>query len=524
LCAFMVGLPFPRVRDGTARRFAFAPVLVALAVLVVHGRSILFGFTGLDDRDLIVDDQAFLAQSASLWRVFGRAYMHVVDTSHAYYRPLVTASYVIDAHFSGLDPRGYHLTNVALYAVAGVLVHALLRTLALGPAIALAGALVFAVLPALAPAVAWIPGRNDSLLAVFALASWIAFVRDAARPSIWHKTAHCLFFGLALFTKESAVVLPAVCLAHVALARPEDWARVRRPRVIGGFAAAWAVIAAARVFAHSPSGSLAPSLQEVLANLPLVVTGLGKIVLPVHLSVFALAPDVPLWPGVIACVAMAVAAWSIPAARPRIVALGAVAFVLFLAPIVIFSGSLVLDQRLVLPACGVLIAAGEIVDGMRLERVTLIASAAAVFLAFAGLTVAFEGAFRDPGAFARDAVDGSPHSPLAHFCLGREYQTAGEDDRALVEYRAALALGPSEVVHNNIAVIAMARGLWEEAERELAQEIALNPGYGKAYYNLGIALRHEGRMDEACAAEGRALELAADDDAVGRERARDCSR
>jgi protein O-mannosyl-transferase len=524
LCAFMVGLPFPRVRDGTTRRFAFAPVLVALAVLVVHGRCIFFGLTGLDDRDLIVDDHAFLTQPASVWRVFGRAYMHVVDAGHVYYRPLVTASYMLDAHFSGLDPRGYHLTNVAFYAIAAVLVHRLLRTLDLGPAIALAGALVFAVLPALAPAVAWIPGRNDSLLAVFALASWIAFVRNAAQPSMWHKTAHCLFFGLAIFTKESAVVLPAVCLAHVALARPDDWARLRRPRVIGGFAVAWAAIAAGRVFAHPPSWSPVPSLQEALANLPLVVTGLGKLVLPVRLSVFAVASDVPLWPGVIAWVAIAIAARSVPAARPRVVALGAVAFILFLAPIVIFPGSLVLDQRLVLPASGVLIAAGEIVHGMRLERVTLIASTVAVFLAFAMLTVAFEDAFRDPGAFARDAVDGSPHSPLAHFCLGREYQTVGEDDRALVEYRAALALGPSEVVHNNIAVIAMAHGRWEEAEKELAQEIAFNPGYGKAYYNLGIALRHEGRMAESCAAEGQAVERASDDDAARRERARDCAR
>jgi len=39
----------------------------------VHGRSILFGFTDLDDRDLIVDDHTFLAQPSSLWRVFGRS-------------------------------------------------------------------------------------------------------------------------------------------------------------------------------------------------------------------------------------------------------------------------------------------------------------------------------------------------------------------------------------------------------------------------------------------------------------------
>jgi len=500
-----------------------APVLVAVAVFAVHGRSIAFGFTGLDDRDLILDDQAFLAQPSSLWRVFGRSYMHVVDSGHVYYRPMVSASYVLDALWSGVNPHGYHLTNVALYAAAGALAYALFRTLALGRPIALAGALVVAAHPALAPAAAWIPGRNDSLLAVFVLASWIAFARDAQRPSRWHKATHCGFFALALFTKESAVVLPLVCVAHVALAQPDAWMRLRRPRALGGFALAWAAIALVRVFAHPAPGAF-PAAGEILAHLPLLVTGLGKVVLPVRLSVFAVPEDVLLWPGVVAWLALGIATWVVPGVRVRVVTLGAAAFVLFLVPIVALPGSLVLDQRLLLPACGAILAAGEIVRALELDAGVLAAAVAAVTMAFAALTVAFEGAYRDPAAFAREAVEGSPHSALAHFCLGREYQERGDDDRALAEYDAALALGPSEVVHNNIAVIAMARGLWVEAERELAREVAFNPGYARAYYNLGIVLRHEARMDEACAAERRAAERAPDDDVVRREAARDCAR
>ena len=143
--------------------------------------------------------------------------------------------------------------------------------------------------------------------------------------------------------------------------------------------------------------------------------------------------------------------------------------------------------------------------------------------ALALVTVAFEGAFRDPALFAHDAVAGSPRSPMAHFCLGQVEQRAGHDDRALVEYRAALALGPAEVVHNDIAVIAMKDGHWPEAEAELRAELALNPGYATAEYNLAVVLRREGRMPEACDAVTRALagSLAADDGAQ-RERDRDC--
>ena len=76
-------------------------LLVALVAIVLHARTVTFGFVGLDDRDLVVDDQPFLLQTSTLWRVFGRAYMSVVDMGHAYYRPLVTASYALDAHWSG---------------------------------------------------------------------------------------------------------------------------------------------------------------------------------------------------------------------------------------------------------------------------------------------------------------------------------------------------------------------------------------------------------------------------------------
>ncbi len=84
------------MRSTRAGRLAL-PAGVAFAAIAAHARSAGFSLTDLDDRDLIVDDQAFLARPASLVRVFGRAYMHVVDPAHAYYRPLVTVSYGLDA-------------------------------------------------------------------------------------------------------------------------------------------------------------------------------------------------------------------------------------------------------------------------------------------------------------------------------------------------------------------------------------------------------------------------------------------
>jgi tetratricopeptide (TPR) repeat protein len=469
------------------------PAMVAVAA---YARTIGFGFTGLDDRDLVVDDQGFLAQASSLWRVFapGRAYMHVVDAGHGYWRPLVTWTYALDALLGGASPLAYHATNVVLHAAACVLLWRLLLALELGARAALAGVLVFAVHPALASAVAWVPGRNDALLGVLVFGAWLAFARR--RPA-----AHFACFALALLTKETAVALPLVCALHALLV---DRTLVR-PRCLGLHALGWTALVVLRLLAHRPA-----DVHATLANLPLLLDGLGKIVLPAHLSPIGDAADASLWPGVVAAVALAGAALLVPGARRRVVALGAATFLLFLLPPLLATGSLVLDERLYVPAAGIVLALAELVRALAPERRIFAAFAAVSIVVLAMVTLAFEGSFRDRRAFARDAVDGSPHSALAHFCLGQSEQLDGHDDRALAEYRAALDLGSTEVVHNDIAVIEMKRARWPDAERDLRAELASNPGYATAWSNLAIVLRHEGRLDEAGEAEQRAAALGAD--------------
>jgi tetratricopeptide (TPR) repeat protein len=238
------------------------------------------------------------------------------------------------------------------------------------------------------------------------------------------------------------------------------------------------------------------------------------VVFPLSPAVLAVREDLAAWPGVVAVAAIVTAAALVPGVRRRVVAMGLATFVIFLLPVVALPGTLILDCRLVLPAVGVLLALAEIARAA-IEREADPARRR-LFAAFAGvtgallalLTAGYESAFRDARAFAREAVAASPHSPLARFALGQSYQRDGRDDRALVEYRAALELGPAEVVHNDIAVIDMHAGRWLEAEAELRAELALNPSYPIAYVNLARVLRHLGRDGEADEAAARARELA----------------
>jgi hypothetical protein len=506
---------------GSASKRAGATALVALAALGVHGRTVTFGLVDLDDRDLVVDDHAFLVAPGALWRVFTRAFLGVVDAGHSYYRPVVAASLAVDARWSGVDPRGYHLTNVVIYCAVAALFHELLRTLRMGTATALVVALAFAVHPGWMATVAWIPGRNDGLLAVFVMGAWLCFARDRERPWWGWRAVHFALFALSLFTKETALVLPLVCVAHAALDRPAQGSTDTRGPPLSAYVAGWVAIVALRFVARPPAW---PSGSHEMAPFSIVAWAWGSVVLPYEPIAIGAVRDLPVWPGLLGMAALGLAAAAVPGVRRSVVGLGAVAFSAFLLPAVGVGGSLAVGSRLVLPACGVAIAVAEVVRATVRETRWLAAGGGAIVLGLASFTVGAEGVFRGPRAFAVAAVAASPHCALAHVCLGRSYQVAGEDDRALAEYGEALALGPAEIVHNNVAVIYMARARWGDAERELDAELSLNPRYARAHWNLAVVLRHEGRLDEACAAARRAVAASPEgaDDAIDAEMERDC--
>src|SRR5437016_2367476 len=83
-------------------------------------------------------------------------------------RPRLTASYSLDAALFGARAGGYHATNVLITAFAAALLFLLLLRFGASTGVAVFGGLLYAVHPALAETVAWIPGRPDGLLVLFA--------------------------------------------------------------------------------------------------------------------------------------------------------------------------------------------------------------------------------------------------------------------------------------------------------------------------------------------------------------------
>jgi len=139
------------------------------------------------------------------------------DPTHSYYRPMITLSVAIDYTLWGLNPAGFHLTNLALHIANALLLYGIANALLPSPdgRTALTTALLFVLYPLNPEAIYWIAARSDTLMACFALLSLLLSLHAVASRRARFSALSLLAFLLALATKETAVVLPvAIVLVH----------------------------------------------------------------------------------------------------------------------------------------------------------------------------------------------------------------------------------------------------------------------------------------------------------------------
>jgi hypothetical protein len=132
------------------------------------------------------------------------------------YRPISSLSYAIDYWVWGLNPAGYHLSNVLLHGIATVLVAVTIAELTDRSLVGILSAALFALHPVMADIVPPISRRQDVLMTIFVLGSLTLFVRSQRRSTRRRHTllgASLAAYVLAVGAKEPALILPGLVFA-----------------------------------------------------------------------------------------------------------------------------------------------------------------------------------------------------------------------------------------------------------------------------------------------------------------------
>ncbi len=256
-----------------------------------------------DDSILITDDK-FVHHLSNIPAAFGRSFWAGVSASKGffdYYRPLTTATYMLNYAVGDTWSGPYHLVNIALYGATAGLVALAVSALGGAGGVALASGLLFAAWPTHHENVNFVSGRPDLLVGLFLLLAFAA-LRRAREPLAHPKwlVALGLCVAGAAFSKEVAYLAPAAILLY-------EWAAGWRwsALVRAGVAAAPVAVAASLrhvVLAHRIRAPL-PSPALILGAL---LSNVRTLVFPWPLHVNRFVPDTwahPHWTLVGGCAA-----------------------------------------------------------------------------------------------------------------------------------------------------------------------------------------------------------------------------
>jgi tetratricopeptide (TPR) repeat protein len=431
----------PLSGDGDLRSRKQFPRLLLLAVVAAVWGVALGGGFRLDDWPNLVYDPATAETGAFLDRLGWGL------------RPLLRATYFLDHALWGMHATGFLLTNLLLHAAA-VLAEFQLAERRLGSqGAALAAALVFALQPANAEAVAYLSGRSVLLSTALLLGALLAHERGrAAVPSAraW-RWLSLLAFVLAALARETALVYPVLLLAWET-SRPGG-GEARRALVPGFFAGLLAVL----LFALPRYRDLAAYSAELRG--PLAALAVNVASLPESLSLWfrpwalSLVHPVPdmnfLRLALGAALLLLLSLLALRGRRPWPLAALAAAWILIaLAPThgLIARREVITERHLYLAWVGPSLLAGSVWLALARSgaaRPALVAGAL-LLLGAGWASLRRADLWRDEIRLWSDTVRKAPTSALAWNNLGAARREAGDVSGAAAAFSQAILLDPTD--------------------------------------------------------------------------------
>ena len=497
--------------------------LLALVCFAAYANSVGSSFHWEDE--LFVKDNIHIRSARNLPDFFRPGYVNVYESGMGQrYRPLRTVSFVLDYALWQDRPSGYHLTNIALHAMAAELLWLLLLALGAGPMAALAGAMLFALHPLHTESIAYIKNRSDLLCALFYLSSMLAFVKAYAAAG-WRRwtwlSVSVLAAAATFLSKEMALALPFVVSALAVTLYPgREKAGLLRAQVLcAGHYAVLCVYLLFKEFSMGGGYSRFPggTWEHFLFVLATVGGYIKLLFWPVSLSldrVMLVGPLIP-WGGASFVLLVIILAVYFAVRRDRL-RLFLTVFLLFsLVPVsnlLYLVGRPFAEQRAYIPSMAFCALAGLLLQrgAGRLSHARLKLLALAVLaLLYAGRTIARNSDWRDETTLWRKTAMSS-RSARAYHNLAVAEMRAGDYGAALGDAETCRRLDPGmEDVYNTLGGIYDKLGLTERAAGMFSKAAELS-GWRDyvAMMNLATMYGKLGRLDESLSLYTRVVSLA----------------
>ncbi|TAN60692.1 tetratricopeptide repeat protein [bacterium] len=429
------------------------------------------------------------------------------------FRPLLLLTFSFNYLFSGLQPMGYHIINILLHFLNGILFYYLLGFLFSGQtnsqkenltqglpvALGILISLLFLAHPLNTEAVTYISSRSDLLVYFLILSAFICYLKRR----FW---ATLLLYALALLTKETALVLPILITAHIFTLHENE---KNNPRIriflffisiIGLSALYWSMRHV--ILSAIPKWNIPPPQgpwPNILTQSGVTLYYLRLFLWPHPLTAHHNFPilrslsDPRAALSISAILFLIVLVFALRKKYP-IISFGLGWYLICLIPKFYASLNIVASEHhFYLPSFGIYLIIAALGKNLFLKfRRKFMISTIGVICIFSVLVWFRNYEYKDEYTFWRSALRSDPSSPVAHYNVGMVYMNMGLYPEAERMLKKSLAYVPKNAtkflkdVRENTATIYRLQGKYEEALALFLNNIGLGFYNFGTYQNLGV--------------------------------------
>jgi len=420
-------------------------LVVILISVTIYIPFVKNGFVYFDDNILVIENQKKIVDFANIGQAFfSDAFF---NNSSPYYRPLLTVSLMFDAQFGKLNPGFYHFMNLGYHILVMLSLLWLLKILGFSAYLSACTVILFSIHPLLSNSVFWIPARNDLLVTLFGL-QYIGWgLKWITKRNFLFLFYAVLALILALFSKESGILLPILLLAYLGLTRKIQMVREQILLFSGSFLLVllWFLM---RSHAITMLGYWQFGAHAIMFNLRFPIEIIAKVFVPFHLAVTPVYCDFYTIGGFIFAVLLFLTYFRIKNCKRELFWFGMIWFFLFMLPNMYVRLDTApysydyLVHRAYFPLIGLIISIIALIpDNLPKSfkkpfNITILV----IIIFFAGSTFIQGKKYMNAEVFWSSAIKSNPERAWFHYSLGCYYFKLGDYKKFEQYVRESLAI------------------------------------------------------------------------------------
>jgi tetratricopeptide (TPR) repeat protein len=504
-------------------RIPWAQLIIIAAGIILYANTYEVPFY-LDDFNNISDNRAIQITELSFENL-----VYAGTRSPLPRRPIANISFALNYYLGGSEVFGYHLVNMTIHIIAGLVLFLFFRLTLKTPAlelryrysefIAFWAVILWFAHPIQTQSVTYIVQRMNSMAAMFYVLAFWFYVK--ARFSIKWKSSVCYYAGtafswlLAMGCKEIAATLPFLLFLYEWIFFQKGdiaWLKRKAPYLMGLII----ILLLAVIFylGSEPWNNILQGygvrrfslMERVLTQFRVMFFYISLLLLPLpgrlgleHDFVHSTTLFQPITTMISLCGVTVLVIYAFMRGKRQ--PLLSFSILWFFGNLVIESSviplEMIFEHRVYLPSMFFFLpVCAMVLQPEEVKRISVF-FLVCCFVFFGSITFARNNDWKDPVGFWLKNINNSPGNARAHANLGAFYLRQGDLENAKIYLVKAIGLNQFfSPAYNNLGLVYLRQRRLPEAVKNFQRALSYSPNIFQAHLNLGGIYAEMGNFDQ----------------------------